>query len=305
MSNEELVAVIQAGENRMGELWEQVDGLVKWKAKQVIAALCGRCGVDFDDLYQSGYPALVAAVESYEPERGAFSTWFLYHLKRAFSEATGYRTKSGRNEPLNNSISLDTPLSDDSDSDTMMEVVADPNGQRPTQSVEEAIFHQQLHEALEASLSAIPEQSAEILRLRYYHGLTLAEVGDICGTGVERIRQMESKALRQIRKPSIACHLRPFYDFDFYCGTGLGAFRNSGLSIQERYLMIEEGRAQKRRELEKQQREQEQQRFEQSQQEAEEAMERLDCQIAEMLQELSPEARELLEKRHAELWGNL
>lgn len=305
MSNEELVAEIQTGEDRMGELWEQVDGLVKWKAKQVIAALCGRCGVDFDDLYQSGYPALVAAVESYEPERGAFSTWFLYHLKNAFSEATGYRTKSGRNEPLNNSISLDTPLSDDSDSDTMMEVVADPNGQRPTQSVEEAIFHQQLHEALEASLSAIPEQSAEILRLRYYHGLTLAEVGDIRGTSLERIRQMESKALRQIRKPSIACHLRPFYDFDFYCGTGLGAFRNSGLSIQERYLMIEEGRAQKRRELEKQQREQEQQRFEQSQQEAEEAMERLDCQIAEMLQELSPEARERLEKRHSELWGNL
>lgn len=243
MSNEELVAVIQAGApERMGELWEQVDGLVKWKAKQVVAALCGRCGVDFDDLYQSGYPALVAAVESYEPERGAFSSWFLYHLKNAFSEATGCRTKSGRNEPLNNSISLDTPLSDDSDSDTMMEVVADPNGQRPTQSVEEAIFHQQLRDALDASLSAIPEQSAEILRLRYYHGLTLAEVGDIRGTGVERIRQMESKALRQIRKPSIACHLRPFYDFDFYCGTGLGAYQHTGMSIQERYLMIDEER---------------------------------------------------------------
>ena len=194
MSNEELVAVIQAGApERMGELWEQVDGLVKWKAKQVMAALCGRCGVDFDDLYQSGYPALVAAVESYEPERGAFSTWFMYHLKTAFAEATGYRTKSGRNEPLNNSISLDTPLNDDSDSDTMMEVVADPNGQRPTQSVEEAIFHQQLHEALEASLSAIPEQSAEILRLRYYRGLTLAAVGEIRGTSLERYLMIDEE----------------------------------------------------------------------------------------------------------------
>lgn len=111
MSNEELVADIQAGAvERMGELWEQVDGLVKWKAKQVMTALNGRCGVDFDDLHQSGYPALVAAVDSYNPEIRAFSTWFMYHLKRAFSEATGYRTKSGRNEPLNHSISLDTPL---------------------------------------------------------------------------------------------------------------------------------------------------------------------------------------------------
>lgn len=292
MSNEELVAVIQAGApERMGELWEQVDGLVKWKAKQVMAALCGRCGVDFDDLYQSGYPALVAAVESYEPERGAFSTWFMYHLKTAFAEATGYRTKSGRNEPLNNSISLDTPLNDDSDSDTMMEVVADPNGQRPTQSVEEAIFHQQLHEALEASLSAIPEQSAEILRLRYYRGLTLAAVGEIRGTSLERIRQMENKALRQIRKPSIACHLRPFYDFDFYCGTGLGAFQHTGMSIQERYLMIDEERRERadqrfRDQVAKHQQEQLQREYEEIAQEAQ-------AKVARMTAE---EKRALLEK---------
>ena len=93
MSNEELVAAIQAGEDRMCELWEQVDGLVKWKAKQVMTALDGRCGVDFDDLYQSGYPALVAAVDSYNPESGVFSTWFLYSLNTAFAEATGFRTR--------------------------------------------------------------------------------------------------------------------------------------------------------------------------------------------------------------------
>ena len=295
MSNEELVAEIQTGEDRMGELWEQVDGLVKWKAKQVIAALCGRCGVDFDDLYQSGYPALVAAVESYEPERGAFSTWFMYHLKTAFAEATGYRTKSGRNKPLNNSISLDTPLSDDSDSDTMMEVVADPNGQRPTQSVEEAIFHQQLRDALEASLSAIPEQSAEILRLRYYHGLTLAEVGDIRGTGVERIRQMENKALRQIRKPSIACHLRPFYDFDFYCGTGLGAYQHTGMSVQERYLMIEEERREREERRRKDRRDnQQKERF---QSEFEQNNERVKQQAQAKVASMTPEEkRALLEK---------
>lgn len=84
MSNEELVAAIQVGEDCMAELWEQVDGLVKWKAKQVMTALDLRgnpCGVEFDDLYQSGYPALVVAVDSYNPESGAFSTWFMYHLK--------------------------------------------------------------------------------------------------------------------------------------------------------------------------------------------------------------------------------
>lgn len=57
MSNEELVAVIQAGvPERMGELWDQVERLVSWKASRVMTALNGRGGVDFDDLYQSGYP---------------------------------------------------------------------------------------------------------------------------------------------------------------------------------------------------------------------------------------------------------
>ena len=39
MSNEELVAAIQAGEDRMGELWEQVERLVQWKANRIMTAL--------------------------------------------------------------------------------------------------------------------------------------------------------------------------------------------------------------------------------------------------------------------------
>lgn len=54
MSNEELAVEIQNGApERMGELWEQVAGLVKWKAKRIMTALELRgsmCGVDFDDL---------------------------------------------------------------------------------------------------------------------------------------------------------------------------------------------------------------------------------------------------------------
>lgn len=292
-TNEELVSAIQAGEDRMAELWAKVDRLVRWKASRIMTALELRgnpCGVEFDDLYQSGYLALVAAVDSYNPESVAFSTWFMYHLKTAYAEATGYRTKAGQNEPLNNSVSLDTPLSDDSDSD-MMEVVADPDGQKPTQGVEEAIFHRQLHEAMEAALGSIPEQSAEILRLRYYQGMTLSDVGESRGVSIERIRHMENKALLQLRKPGIACHLWPFVNFDFYCGTGLGAFQNSGMSIQERYLMVQEER-----------RERADQRFREQmarrhKAEFEETQKRLRQEAEERVSRMTPEEKQaLLEK---------
>ena len=245
MSNEELVAEVQRGENRMGELWEQVEKLVMWKAHRIMTALDGRGGVEFDDLYQSGYPAMVAAASSYKPECGAFSTWFMFHLKNAFAEATGYRTRKGQNEPLNNSLSLDTPLTDETDSDDLMAIIADPAGMKGLEAAEETIYHQQLHDALELALGSIPEQYSEVLRQRHYDGLSLAEIGESRGVSAEYVRQLECKAIRHIRRPSIACRLRPFCDFDFYCGTGLGAFQHTGMSIQERYLVLEEERKEK------------------------------------------------------------
>lgn len=245
MSNEELVAEIQAGATeQMGTLWEQISGLVKWKANRIIHALEGR--VELDDLCQSGYLAMVAAVESYKEESGAFSTWFMYHLKTAFAEATGYRTKKGQKDPINHSISLDMPLTDDADSDSLVDIIADPSGQKKLVLAEETIFREQLHDAIEKALAAIPEQYADVIRMRYYQGMTLESAAEVRGVSRERIRAMENKAIRQLRKPHIVNQLLPYYNFDFYGGTGLGAFRHSGMSIQERYLIVEEERRHKK-----------------------------------------------------------
>ncbi len=235
--------MIQTGaQERMGELWQQVERLVSWKASRVMTALNGRGGVEFEDLYQSGYPAMVAAVDSYKPEVGAFSTWFMLHLKTAFAQATGYRSNRQQRDPIHNAVSLDTPLTDDADSSDLMDIVADPAGAGRMEAVEEAIYRQQLHDALEEALEAIPEECSAVLRQRYYEGRTLADMAEEQGHSIEMIRKKERDALRKLRKPKTACHLRPFYDFDFYCGTGMGAFRHTGMSIQERYLLIEEER---------------------------------------------------------------
>lgn len=299
MSNEELVAVIQAGATvRMGELWEQVKGLVARKARHIMTALDLRgssCGVELEDLMQSGYLALVRAVETYEPAAGAFSTWLIYHLKNTFAEVTGYRTKRGQNEPLNNSFSLDKTVDDESDGTPFGEFVPDPKAAATMLSIEEKLWREQLHEALEAALAALPEQSAEVLRLRRYQGLTLADVGQIRGTTPERIRQIENKAIRQLRKPSIACHLRPFYDFDFYCGTGLGAFQHTGMSIQERYLVLEEDRKERAEQRRKEQ--EEKRRREKHQSELAEAIDRALQEAQERVARMTPEEkRALLEK---------
>lgn len=244
MSNEELAVQIRNGSPElMGELWEQVESLVKWKAKRIMTALELRgnmCGVEFDDLVQCGYPAMVAAVNTYDPESGSFPTWLMYHLQNEFAEATGYRTKRGRNEPLNDAFSLDKPLGEDGDGGLFGDLIPDQRAVANMEAVENRQYREQLHKAMEKALKVIPEDYSEILRLRYYQGMTLEDAGELLGISGEQARQREWKGLRRLRNPSLAATLRSFYNFDFYCGTGLSAFRGSGLSVQERYLLKEE-----------------------------------------------------------------
>lgn len=246
MSNEQLVAVIQTGATEcMSELWEQMMGLVKWKAKRIMTALELRgtsCGCEFDDLVQCGYLAMVAAVETYTSESGSFSTWFMYYLQKEFAEITGYRTQRGRNDPLNNAYSLDKPLNDETDSTVFGDLIPDQRAAATMEAVEEREYQRQLKHAIDRALSELPADVADVLRLRNYDRLTLDEIGERWKLSRERIRQLENKGIRKLREPKIACILRPFMDFNFYSSTGLTAYQQTGMSVQERYIAMEEQR---------------------------------------------------------------
>ena len=247
MSNEELVAAIQAGEaERMGGLWEQVAGLCCWKAKQVMLALDLRgssCGVELDDLMQTGYIALAQSVETYQPKHGAFSTWYVYYLKKAFAELTGFHTKQGRLEPLNTLyLSMYAPVSDETDSAVYGAFIPDGKAAAVLEAVEDLEYREQLHDTMERMLAAMPDNCREVLRLRYYRDLTLSDCGQLLGVTPESVRKMECRGLRFLRRPQNAATLYSFYDFNFYAGTGAGAFSHSGMSVQERYLIVEEER---------------------------------------------------------------
>ena len=122
MSNEELVAEIRQGKTElMEQLWDQVKRFVYWKARAVY--ISPGAGYTLEDLEQSGYLALAPAVETYDPERGAFLTWLSYYLKKEFAAAGGARGTKKR--PLNVAVSLDAPLSlDDVDDGTLHDIVA-------------------------------------------------------------------------------------------------------------------------------------------------------------------------------------
>lgn len=96
--------------------------------------------------------------------------------------------------------SLDAPISKDSDESPFSDIVWD--GYEPSAA---AISNSHsLREALEIAVDRLPERERQIMLMRYgLQGETCAsldEIGKIFGVTKERIRQIQNKALRQLRK---------------------------------------------------------------------------------------------------------
>ena len=97
-------------------------------------------------------------------------------------------------------ISLDSPVGDEDDSH-LGDFIADSNMAEPFEATADTLLREQLEEVL----STLTEREQEILRLRvgFDNGrpMTLEEVGELYGLTRERIRQIESKALRKLKHP--------------------------------------------------------------------------------------------------------
>jgi RNA polymerase primary sigma factor len=95
-------------------------------------------------------------------------------------------------------VSLDAPLSED-DSDQVSEIVADPNAVAPF----ERLVKETDTALLKEVLAALTDREKAILAMRF--GLndgveqTLEEIGKVFGVTRERIRQIESEALKKLR----------------------------------------------------------------------------------------------------------
>ena len=239
MTNEELVALIQAGErDKLPELWEQVERFVASRANRLLHAMGDRAaahGLEYGDLYNSGYFALVDAADSYDPEVGAlFITWFALRLKSAFAEAGGWRTS--KRDPLNSAKSMDARLKeDDEDSGAFGDFIPDPRAAQALQDVEERQYQEQLHAALERALGTLEDDEEAVIRAQYYQGRTLEEIGP-------QARSMAASALRKLRRPQARKELEQFIEqrTPYYLRVGVQTFQNTGESAVERIFFKRE-----------------------------------------------------------------
>lgn len=106
-------------------------------------------------------------------------------------------------------ISLETPIGDDEDTH-LKDFIEDSSISNP----EEATARRLLREQIEKIINTLSDKEREVIMYRFglVDGIeyTLEQVGAMFNLTRERIRQIESKAIRKIRHPSRAKYLKDF-----------------------------------------------------------------------------------------------
>ena len=197
MSNEQLVSMIQGGErDKLVELWQQVRRMVLKEAVRWAAYRSN--GVEPEDLEQAGFIALMRAVDNFDPTAGTrFSTWYYLVVKDEFRRATGRRTEKQRRDPLDAAVSLDVPITEDSDDISLGDTIPDPGAEAAMADVDHREDLRRLHAALEAAIVTLPLELQTAIRGRYYRG----EVVNA---------NTHSKAMRMLRAPKCSQTLRAY-----------------------------------------------------------------------------------------------
>lgn len=253
MTNEEYAIAIKEGHTKnIAALWDNVKHLLKLNCGQwwkLYSERFTECGVTFDDLLQESFLVLVDAVAAFDVSTGyKLTTYLRYPIQNRFNALLGNRSYN-RSNPLNSCTSLNILIGDDEDCE-LIDLTPDPNAEQPFQQTERedyiAYWHTELENAMQRKLD---RQQKDIVYDFYYLRLQKTVIAEKHGLTLKDVRSILQKSLNSLRGDhELVRRYRDDIIMDgLYKGTGLGAFRNSGMSTVERSMeTIERKTAQRR-----------------------------------------------------------
>ena len=201
-----------------------------------IAVKYQNLGLPLMDLINEGNMGLIRAVDKFDVDRGfkfiSYARWWIRHfiLKAIFEQSTSiklplkYATQVSRQDDEDETevvkklrqvyrpVSLDQRLSDDRNSDTIVDLVDDSRYELPERMVEE----KNLREIIDQAMEKLKPIEQDVIRRHFgLNGkppLTLKEIGEKHNLTKERIRQIEHAALDKLRYPMQKHRISDFVD---------------------------------------------------------------------------------------------
>lgn len=190
-----------------------------------IAVKYQNLGLPLMDLINEGNMGLLRAVEKFDVTKGfkfiSYARWWIRHfiLKAIFEQSTSiklplkYATQLSKRSEQEDSetvqklkkiyrpVSLDQKLSEDNNSDTIMDLVDDSKYDLP----EKIAIEENLKEIIDEVMTKLKPIERDVISRHFglngKRPLTLKEIGERYNLTKERIRQIEHTALDKLRYP--------------------------------------------------------------------------------------------------------
>lgn len=249
MTDEELVAKIQAGDNSLQEqLWLQVKRWICKLANQFFTFnydLCTALSLDLDDFIQEAYFAMLDTIRTYKQDGGSkFSTMLTQRVKNSFRDLTGLSYAYARSDKSNqtanairDAASLDAPSSKDADVDlTLAECLSDPLSAEALEQIENSDYYEQMHDNLEKALNELPPKQSACIRYHYYDKMTHQQIADLLHISRTYAEHSIHTGLSTLRRCANLQEYRT-RQFDRVYKGGLNSWKYSGSSIQEQIVI--------------------------------------------------------------------
>ena len=201
-----------------------------------IAVKYQNLGLPLMDLINEGNMGLLRAVDKFDVTKGfkfiSYARWWIRHfiLKAIFEQSTSiklplkYATQLSKRNELEDTytvqklkkiyrpVSLDQKLSEDNNSDTIMDLVDDSKYDLP----EKMAIEENLKDIIDDVMKKLKPIERDVISRHFglngKRALTLKEIGERYNLTKERIRQIEHTALDKLRYPMRKRKIMDFVD---------------------------------------------------------------------------------------------
>lgn len=164
--------------------------------------------MDFEDLVQEGSLGLIRAGEKFDPAHGVkFNTyagyWIAAYIGRYLKEGQGEgpvhvpRTARAKGFASATAVYIDREVKL---KDGLFVPLGDLLDLSSSSSVENEAAASEEAQLLWRQVHCLPSRMREVLEMRFRQEMTLQQIGDAFGVCRERIRQIETEALKMLRQ---------------------------------------------------------------------------------------------------------
>lgn len=160
------------------------DGLVFKMARKYLPLCDAAAG--FDDLVQAGRLGIMRAQATYNPGKGAFSTWAVYYIRQEFQQIL----------PRVRPVSLDAEVGEDGV--PLVDLLPDKS-----EGAETRMERQAVRETVRERVGMLPQAQRQAVTLHDLEGRSMEETAEACGKPRPLVVSLRLSAFSTLRRDRV------------------------------------------------------------------------------------------------------